>query len=265
MTPSYRPPDYQVDILIRGWGGLDLTRRLLASVAANTDPALYRVTYVDNGSELMHVADLVADYPDLTLVRLPFNHGSVRAINAGLQLAWLSPAPFVLLLDNDTEIPKGDSTWLERWIEYFDNPHVGAAGAVTDYVSGMQQAEAVPDRYQKDWRVGAEHGEAEPAHLPLLVSFGLMLRKAFTQTVGLFDERYEPGNCEDYDYSLRLAEAGYRNVIAESVWLHHKGSQTFRKLDFAGLLRDNNAALVEKFGAERLKVLGVAVRTRSIQ
>lgn len=259
---SLRPDSYLVDILLRGWEGLELTRRLLASLRANTPAELYRVTYVDNGSEIMHLADLLAEFPEVQLVRLPFNHGSCRALNLGLASANLTDAPFMLLLDNDTEIPAGDREWLARWLSYCDDPVVGAAGAVTDYVAGAQQAEAVPDRYQREWIVGAEHGAKDLRPQPLLVSFGMLLRKTAVQQVGLFDERFEPGNCEDYDYSLRLVAAGWKNVVAESVWLHHVGSQTFRRLEFDRLLQTNYRKLVDKWGVQRLAELGVSVRAR---
>jgi GT2 family glycosyltransferase len=152
-------------------------------------------------------------------------------------------------MDNDTKVSLGDKTWLERFIGYFDDPKVGAAGATTNYVSGKQHIEALPDRYLKQ----------KANETPVLVSFVMMLRKEAVEAIEFFDELYEPGNCEDYDYCLQLEEAGWKSVIADSVWIEHRGSQTFKDMNFQGLLNRNFGLLKEKWGDMHLANLGVAL------
>lgn len=258
MTP-FRRDDYPVDILIRGYEGVALTAACLSSIRQNTDAAMYQATYVDNGSAKENFYQLVKNNPDVQFVRLPFNHGSVRAINIGLALAMLSPSEYVLLMDNDTEVPRGDTEWLNRFMAYFDDPKVGAVGAVSNYVSGLQQAEAAPDTYNKDWTEGQRSGVKEPPEAPVLVSFAMMIRKAALQEVGLFDERFEPGMGEDYDIVLRLRQAGWKCIVAKSVWIKHVGSQTFGKMGFNEILQASYAKLVDKYSIEGLKELGIEV------
>jgi GT2 family glycosyltransferase len=206
------------------------------------------------------------NFPQANFIHLPFNHGSVRAINLGLALSMFSPAEFVLLLDNDTEIPAGDKTWLGRFISYFDDPEVAAAGAVTNYVSGYQNVDVCPDTFMRDWQ-DKERPEAGgvkgPVALPVLVSFAMMIRKSAFMATGFFDELYEPGNHEDYDYTLRLRQNGHKCVIANSVWIHHRGSQTFKRFDFNELLATNGRKLVEKWGENTLAEMGLMVNGRN--
>jgi GT2 family glycosyltransferase len=240
-----------------------LTYKCLGTVVKETPADLYQLTYVDNGSRQDVLFHLMRNFPQANFIRLPFNHGSVRAINAGLALAMFSPAEFMLLLDNDTEIPAGDSTWLERFISYFDDPQVGAAGAVTNYVSGYQNVDACPDTFMRDWQdkeneqVGGVKG---PVELPVLVSFAMMIRKSAFMACGFFDELFDPGNHEDFDYTLRLRQAGYKCVIANSVWIHHRGSQTFKRFDFEQLLEVNGRKLVDKWGVETLAEMGLVTQ-----
>lgn len=266
MNPYRR--EYKVDILVRGVENVALTAACLSSIKRNTDPALYQVTYVDNGSAPANFYQLVKNNPDVQYVRLPFNHGSVRGINAGLALAFLSNSEFILLMDNDTEVPTGDAEWLTRLMSYFDDPEVGAVGAVSDYVSGMQQAEAVPDTYTKDWQDAAEDGgrsgTSRLPDAPVLVSFAMMIRKSALQDVGLFDERFEPGMGEDYDAVLRLRQAGWRCIVGHSVWIKHVGSQTFGKMGFSEILQASYAKLVDKWGIEGLAEMGIEVRTAEV-
>lgn len=242
-----------VDVLIRGWDNRELTHALLKSLP-QVAPEL-NIIYVDNGSDTSVSVSLLKYFPHVTHVRLPFNHGSVRAINVGLQLAELSPAPYILLLDNDTEIPQKDASWLRRWLSYFADETVGAAGAVSDYTSGYQHVEAVSDRFQRD----IPHGRKDPQAMPLLVSFALMLRKSAVEQVGLFDEQYEPGLYEDYDYAVRLREAGYKLVVADSVWIHHKGSQTFGKMNQAELFATNSQKFIDRWGEDTLRQMGIKI------
>lgn len=256
--------EVDVDILIRGMD-LELAERCIESIRENTPGPSYHITYVDNASPHKLAGedsrlDSFIGYGDMTVVSLPFNHGSVRAINIGLSLALRSKAPYILLLDNDTEIPAGDTGWLKRFTGYLEDPTVGAAGAVSGYVSGAQHTEALPPTYTKDWEDGERGGVKGPVEWPLLVSFAMLIRKEAFRKVGFFDERFEPGNCEDYDYAFRLQEAGYRTVVAQSVWVHHKGSQTFRQFDFPALLNRNKGLLVAKYGKERLERLGVTLK-----
>lgn len=257
-----------MDILLRSWNKLDLTANLIASIQRNTTGIEYQIICVDNGSSELERKKHEWKYSkDVIHVALPFNHGSVRGINVGLALAELSPAPYILLLDNDTAIPEGDCDWLERFIKYLDDPSVGAAGAVSSYVSGYQNVEAVPDRFTKDFQTIAdgavtEEGKKDSQAMPVLVSFAMLLRKEAVMQVGLWDERYEPGNYEDFDYSLRLREAGWKLVLADSVWIHHKGSQTFNVMDFKELLAVNARKFVDKWGAEKLTEMGIRVKTQ---
>lgn len=245
--------DYEVDVLIRGMDtGLSFT--CIDSVLHSIDPNRVLITYVNNGGDhLEHYREHVVS------VDLPFNHGSVRAINIGLSLAVLSDAPYILLLDNDVEIPVGDTTWLDRWLSYFKDEDVAAAGAVSDYSSGFQTPHSTPDVFQKAWEADGQNGAGEPPNVPILASYGMMLRKSAVESVGLFDERYEPGVCEDYDYVFQLHDAGYKVVVASSVWVHHKGSQTFAE-NMGNLLQENMQKLVDKWGSAKLREFGLEVR-----
>lgn len=253
----------QVDIFVRGWNNANLTDRCLQSIINNskTGPT-YSLNYVDNGSTHGNAAWLLGRFPTIGFYRLPFNHGSVRALNVGLALAQFSSAKFLLVLDNDTEIPKGDTTWLARWLSYFDDPKVGSAGATSDYVSGYQNIEQTPDRFQRDFKAPDGEGQKAPYDLPFMVSFGWMLRKEAIDGIGWFDETFEPGNWEDYDYSLRLRQAGWKNVIADSVYLHHRGSQTFGGMGLQDLVKQNESKFLLKWTREELAALGVQVNAK---
>jgi GT2 family glycosyltransferase len=237
-----------VDVIVVGWDNFELTHRCLDSVY-QVSASVCRVTYVDNGSERDGLLQLMRDYGRrLNVLTQPSNQGFVRGVNLGLACALFSKAPYVLLLNNDAAVPEGDTTWLERMVSHFHDEQVGAVGAVTDQVFGFQR---------RPWPAGRPVDVV--SEVPVLIAFAMMIRKSAFQKVGFFDERFTPGNFEDFDYSVRLRRAGYKLVVAESVWLHHQMHATCKKLDLPGLLETNRQKFVEKWGAERLAEMGVSV------
>ncbi len=232
-----------VDVIVVGWDNFELTRRCLDSVSRVLAPD-WQVIYVDNGSRLEGLLALMRDDPWMNLITSPFNHGFVRGVNLGLAAALFSPAPYVLLLNNDAWAPEGDAGWLARMASHFQDETVGAVGAVTDRVFGYQR------------RAKSGDGVTEA---PVLIAFAMMIRKSAFQKVGFFDERFSPGNFEDFDYSVRLRRAGWKLVVAESVWLHHQMHATLERLDLPGLLETNRQKFVEKWGVDRLHAMGIAV------
>jgi GT2 family glycosyltransferase len=128
-------------------------------------------------------------------------------------------------------------------------------------VTGEQHVEACPETYMREFsREDGAQGTRGIPRIPDVVSFAVMFRRSALEAVGwLADERFEPGNNEDTDLSLRLREAGWEVVVAQSVWIHHEGSQTFNNYDFQDLLERNGEKLVEKYGATRLALLDIKV------
>ena len=250
----------EVDIIIRASNHFDLTFSCIESIESMTDMERVSLLYIDNGSEPAALEGFMTWYGKLkhTMIRLPFNHGSCRAINIGLSLTALNEAPFVLLLDNDTRIPEGDSGWLDRWLAYFEDEEAAAVGAVSDYSSGLQTPHSAPQIYTKSWQDNGNAGLDSPPDVPILASFGLMLRKSAIAEVGLLDERYEPGQFEDWDYILTLRQAGWKAIVGSSIWVHHKGSQTFGA-QLTELMTVNQAKLIDKWGIEELKRLGLEI------
>lgn len=246
MSTTPRP---LVDILIPGHENMPYTRRLLRSLK-QTEGVPCQVFYIDNGTAPYDVGQLVSDYPELVVIRLPRQVGFVRAINAGTAQAMMSPSEYVLWLNNDVEVPANDPGWLARMLEPFADPAVAGVGAVSDHVFGHQNRTQAGE----DW-----------IDVPILIGFALCLRKEALLSLSspFLDEHFGLGNYEDWDISLRLHEKGYRLIVNEQVWLKHKMHATFSKLDvdMPALLSANLRYLVDKWGVDKLRELGIELQT----
>jgi GT2 family glycosyltransferase len=253
------PPGALVDIIVRAKNGHELTRACLDSIAANTPRDLYRLVLVDDGSEPAQDGQ-GADF----VIRSAQSRGAVTATNLGLSLALTrTDAEYVLILDNDTQIPAGDTGWLGRMLAELEQggPKTACVGATTGMANPPQHILRSPQTYAADWkddRTGREGIKHNPP-VPLFVSFAVLFHKRVLRQVGFWDERYNPGNWEDTDYAVACRLAGYEIRVARSVYIHHMGHQTFRE-ELRTLLQVNGRKFHEKWGIGQLFDLGLVDR-----
>ncbi len=247
-----------VAIIIRGKNGHELTGKCIQSIRENTPKDSYRLILVDDGSEPQYAT---FDWSDVDfMVRSEVTRGAVTATNLGLGLAlqWAN-CPYILVLDNDTEIPKGDSTWLERFVaEMEENPKTAAIGATTNFAKGVQHILRSPQTYTGNWKDEASKGGGvkENPEVAEFVSFAVLLRSDAVKATGFWDEQYNPGNFEDTDYAVQLRLAGWEIRVARSVYIHHRGHSTFGK-DLESLMHTNGLKFMQKWGPGHLWDLGL--------
>ncbi|HEU4401512.1 MAG TPA: hypothetical protein VFT43_05350, partial [Candidatus Polarisedimenticolia bacterium] len=90
-----------------------------------------------------------------------------------------------------------------------------------------------------------------------IVAVAMLWRRELYDRLGVFDERFSPANYEDDDYSLRALTSGYRNIVANDVYIHHVGSASHAAngLPQKALQEENRRRLVGKWGADAAPVI----------
>lgn len=73
----------------------------------------------------------------------------------------------------------------------------------------------------------------------MLIGFALIVKRKVLEKVGYLDERFNPGNFEDDDLSLRILMNNYQNVLVYNSFLIHLGSVSFNNADYFNLLHKN--------------------------
>ena len=191
----------------------------------------YRLILVDNASPALESIEKELDRHPHLLIRNTTNLGFVQAVNQGLQA---STAPYVVLLNNDTEVVP---SWLERLRAQLVGT-VGLAGPRSN-LNGTLSA-SMPD--------------LTPVVLPkpsMLVFFCVMIRRNVIESVGLLDEKFGVGLGDDDDYCHRAQAAGFDLCYVGDLVVFHYHKMTFRSLyserEIRGLVRRSQRLLASTF------------------
>ncbi|AZN42791.1 glycosyltransferase family 2 protein [Paenibacillus albus] len=220
-------------IIIPTFNGLALLKEAIDAIRQYTDKTQtpYEVIVVDNGSTDGTCGwCMEAAVPCLSL---PRNIGFPAACNMGLRIA---SGDFLMLLNNDVTVSAG---WLPALLKTLNaREDIGIVGPVTNYVSGRQQVD-YPFETMEEFHLAAadalvrEAGRTEPMYR--LVGFCMLFKRSMYERIGELDERFSPGHYEDDDYSLRARMHGYNLLMCNDVFVHHKGSVSFKRKDPAEL------------------------------
>lgn len=221
----------KASVIIPVWNNLKLTKACVDSVLRWSGAGLELIV-VDNASAdgtPRWLAALAKKDPRVRVLRNRENLGFAKAVNRGMRAA---RGKYLVWLNNDTLV---SPRWLETMIECAERaPWVGAVGPVTNNANGLQQRIA-DGPYTREtfaffadaWSL-AHAGKTYPAHR--LVGFCTLIKREAVERIGYLDERFGIGCYEDFDYSLRLRQAGYELAVAEEVVVHHDSHKTFEKL-----------------------------------
>ncbi len=221
MSPRWAcrvPP--LVDIVIPHHGVdhslVELCRRCLWTIWKHSERSAYRVILVDNASPLGSIAQLLHNLPHL-LIRNTENVGFVKATNQGIQA---STAPYVVLMNNDTEA-------VPRWLDKL------RAGFVHDKVAAVGPLTTTPHSWQGAWRPKKENPYLITRHTKrhtMLAFFCVMIRREALDDVGLLDEDFGVGFGDDDAWCHKARQAGWDLALQQELRIPHAHRSTFKTL-----------------------------------
>ena len=250
QPPEAVPDGPLVSIIMLVHNQLEDTRLALDSLAAHT-PLPHELIVVDNGSTdgtSAYLQAQLATRPTLKVIQNTSNLGFAAGNNQGLALA---RGACVLFLNNDTLV---SAHWLEAMLAALQqHPDTGLVGPMSNHVAGPQLLSNVPYRNLEEVPAFARQWAAEHAgqrqEVNRLVGFCLLARRSVIERIGGFDPVFGTGNFEDDDLCLRARLAGFRLLVAQDVFIHHTGGQTFKgaKMDYREAMLKNWSKFKQKW------------------
>ena len=215
----------EVSVIIPNFNGIAFLDTVLNSLEGQSMND-FEVILVDNGSTDGSCSFTAANYPWVHILELPDNFGFCRAVNEGIRA---SKAPYVLLLNNDTEVTENFVEEMldaikrhrkafscgARMVQYHDRDRLDDAG---NYYCALGWSFARGrgrdiHTFEKEEKVFAACAGAA------------IYRKKILEQIGLFDEEHF-AYLEDVDIGYRARIYGYENWYAPEAVVYHVGSGT---------------------------------------
>ena len=225
MTPS-------VDIIIVSYNTREDLAACLTSITEAWPACAAQVIVVDNASTDDSVAMVQQRWPAVRTMALPKNLGFGAANNVALRE---SRAPYALLLNSDTVVPRGAIDTLLARLEAR-----GAAAAGPRLVDGSGRPEVSFGSMLTPWaeftqrrrvRMAASTGDAQARQyvdrllaeeqlVDWVSGACLLLRRADAEAVGFFDERYFMYE-EDVDLCAAIRNRGGKVLFTPAASITH--------------------------------------------
>ena len=228
LTYSAKAKDSVVSMVILTFNQLNYTKECVESIRKHT-PEPHEVIFVDNGSTdgtVKWLKKLAAGHNHYKLIENETNLGFAKGCNQGIAAA---SGEFVLLLNNDTVVTKD---WLSGMLETLNSAtDIGIVGPMTDHIKGIQKVPGTKNLNRaslNDYAAGFRKANRyRRVSTRRVIGFCMLFKRALVEQIGALDEIFRIGNFEDDDLCLRARLAGYRNVIAGDVFIHHYGNRSF--------------------------------------
>ncbi|MCP1101359.1 GT2 family glycosyltransferase [Aequitasia blattaphilus] len=213
----------EVTIVIPNYNGIKFLNHCLSSIQEKNTLDV-DVIIVDNASEDGSIQEARREYPHYEYILLDKNYGFSRAVNEGIKRA---KTPYVLLLNNDTEIEygfveellssikKNDKVFSVEalMIQYNNRNKVDSAGT---FYNAMGWA------YARGRDKDVENYRTEINTFAACAGAAIYRREVFKK-IGLFDESFF-AYLEDIDVGYRGRIAGYKNKVEPKARVYHIGS-----------------------------------------
>jgi GT2 family glycosyltransferase len=229
----------RVSIIIPTYNHLeDCLKPCIESIIKYTDLTDKELIVVANGCKdgtVEYVLAVQAIHPTVKLINVPEAAGYTHATNLGISL---SRGEKIVFLNNDTVLlPQPVDEWIKLLeIPFITSKNVGVTGPLKLSADGMD--------------------------FEFIVFFVAMTSRKVLNEVGLLDESFSPGGCEDMDYALRAYEKDYRIALAGEGMrmqdtgkaftgtfpIYHKAEGTFDYIpSYKQSFKDNILKLHKKF------------------
>lgn len=235
-------------IIILTYNQLKYTKITLDSIRKHTKVP-YEIIVVDNASSDGTV-EFLKTQKHIRAVFNKENLGFPAGCNQGMEIA---NGDYVLLLNNDVVVL---NSWLEGLIECAESDRkIGIVGPMSNWISGNQLERNVTYKtvsqvheFAADYR---RRNRKQWIDVPRIAGFCMLIKKEVIDEIGGLDAAYGIGNCEDDDFCVRSNLAGFKNVIARDVFIHHFGSRSFMKDGFERFqdgLQEKEKIFLDKWG-----------------
>lgn len=216
--------DNRVSVVVPNYNGIAFVENCFRALLMDAPEA--ELLLVDNGSTDGSREWVQEHYPQVKVVALAQNYGFPRAVNEGIKAAG---NPYVILLNNDTEVVPGFTDALVSALE--KDPKAFSASAKLIQLHDKTRIDDAGNFYcALGWAFARGKGKPvekyeQPEEIFAACAGAAIYRKGLLETIGYFDEAHF-AYLEDIDIGYRAKLHGYRNLYEPAARVYHVGSGT---------------------------------------
>ena len=231
---------HAVSIIIPTYNNYEYLAPCLNSILSNiTALNLFHIYVINNGHK--ESCDWIK-HDQVTVIQSEGkNLGWEGALKLGLEK---TDSPFVLFLNDDIFIPTTSRLWINKMLQAFIDPEVGAVGPSSNVVMGLQNifTQTLISVFTTKFLIG----------------FCFMVRREAIEKAGGIDDSLPGG--DDMDMSIRLRKAGYKLIANKDVFVYHHGFKTGTRVQGDAAQRNgwNSYEMLEKTNHALIKKHGFA-------
>jgi len=195
-----------VTIIIPTWNNQSYLHQAVVSLLRNqTTKNLMEILVINNGHK--NSCDFLKGQSGVRVVYAGGNKGWEGGIDLGIKE---SKSEFVCFFNDDAMVPPASRLWLNILLQHFRDPKVAAVGPSSNVVMGLQNIFV-----------------DNPFHIfesKFLIGFCVLMRRSAFEKIGGMDLELPGG--DDFDWSIRLRDAGYKVLVDRDVFIYHHGFKT---------------------------------------
>ncbi len=215
----------KVTVVIPNFNGYKFLEKCLNSLE-NQSYKDFRTIIIDNASIDESCKFITENYPWVDLIRLNQNYGFCGAVNRGIEE---TSTPYIILLNNDTEVEKSFVEELINSIEK-DEKIFSCSSKMINFNSREIMDDA-GDLYSViGWAFQRGVGQPidkynTPKKIFSACAGAAIYRMSIFAEIGNFDENHF-AYLEDVDIGYRAKIYGYKNIYSHKAIVYHVGSGT---------------------------------------
>lgn len=214
------------DIIIPVYGALPYLRQCINSLLENTKHP-YNLVIVDDGNGPI-IKEYLKTIRSARIITNKKNLGWLKSCNIGIE----NTKNDVVLLNSDTLVTKG---WLEKMDRAaYISSRTGMVNPLTNNALFLSiphslTFNSIPAGFTLKTfsNLVSELSERRYPSIPVAYGFCLLIKREIFDQIGLFDERFELGYGEEYDFFMRAKRKGYKAICCDDAFVYHYGWKSF--------------------------------------
>lgn len=242
VSPERDNRNLTLSIVVPVYNAFDELKKLIASMEKANLSSQTEIIFIDDCSTDANVSIFLQTLQTkYKILKNSKNLGFIKTCNRGIKQ---SKGDIVVLLNSDTEIP---DIFEQNILKCFkSDKNIAIASPLASHSGWWEIPCSGDELISKARRIDAGSAHQYPPFTP--EGLCLCCRKEILRQIGLLDEIFGKGYCEEDDLVMRAIITGYRTVLIDDLFILHKRHASFTSDGRKQLFEHNIKIFNKRYG-----------------